>query len=52
MLYKLAKTLNVSADYLLGVETANVKATREILINQAQNELLDKVIEFCKGLKR
>lgn len=50
-LYKVATALNISADYLLGIETDNVKATQNMLIRQAQNELLDKIIEFCQNLK-
>ena len=52
ILKQLATALNVSADYLLGIESESVKTTQEMLIKQAQNELLDKIIEFCTELKK
>lgn len=51
-LYGIAKYFNISADYLLGIESESIKATQDLLIKQAQNELLDKIIAFCKGLKK
>lgn len=47
----LANCLDVSADYLLGIERKNDNATQNMLIKQAQDELLDKIIEFCQNLK-
>lgn len=51
-LYNIASFFNVSADYLLGIETDSVKATQEMLIKQAQNELLEKIIALCAELKK
>ena len=51
-LCKIAKYLGVSADYLFGIETDEVKATQRLLIKQAQSELLDKIIAFCTELKK
>lgn len=48
----IATALNVSADYLLGIESDSVKATQDLLIKQAQNDLLDKIIAFCTELKQ
>lgn len=50
-LYKLAKFFNVSSDYLLGIDDDKMVELQNMLIRKANDELLDKIIEFCNSLK-